>query len=314
MKTVCVFGTGRLGTRLAEELVTRRICERLLLVNRSRERLRGTLESLQMWASLIGSEVAIEAVPPAEVMTADLVVVAVKDRYDPRDLIGKEWLPPGLPGGLRHIGLLRDLPIISDVARDLAGYSGMVAVVTNPVEVVTSLLARCLPRASVLGLGLTLDAARLRVVAANELGCAVSALDLPLAGEHGGQLVPLKSLWRCRRRPIALDGKVAAKWLERCRKIGFEIVEDLGYTLQDCAVVFSDDISWFLGRKALTVQRSFALVTDGVAVGWPVRKSGEGIIKRRDLRPEEARAIGSARSPIKVIVDLLAERFAFPIG
>lgn len=298
MSTVAIVGTGKLGTRLAEQLVMNGVCSELLLWNRSMPRLHGTLLSLQLWAHLINKRTEIRALEWSSLHSVDVVVIAVKEHYDPRTLLAGEQLPRGLPLDLRHIGIQKDLPLVKEVCNHLTGYRGKVVVVTNPVDLVSSCVTRWLPGAQVFGAGITVDAARLAFMLSKHLGNKVTHYECLLAGEHGANVVPLKSMWRQEivKTDVAqhtLDADITA-----ALTVGFQIVEDLGYTLQDCAAVFAQDISWLLGRSHKT-QRSALSVWDEVAsIGWPIEFNGESIVKVTALSEQETLGIRAARSRV----------------
>lgn len=106
---------------------------RVVMLNRSQDKLRGVVSSLSMWARLIGSSVEVLGNSDLSDEAVDLAVVAVKDAYDPRTLLGKKS-HPWLPDDLRHVGIERDIPLLKDVADRLRGFRGPVLVLTNPLD------------------------------------------------------------------------------------------------------------------------------------------------------------------------------------
>jgi hypothetical protein len=234
---------------LAEKLIAANAYERIFLVGRSESHLRSTALSLRSYGSSIDSQTQIEEVHQNEAVPiqAGVVVIALKDDYDPRDLLRGERLPYGFQRSVRTIGIKRDLPQIHDICRRLDGYAGRVAVLTNPVDIFTALVKEWIPTAEVYGLGVTVDAARL-VFCARQRGISCQQGDCPLGGVHIGKLVQLRTLWNPASGLSALSSVMIEDLLESAGEVGPAIVEGLGYTLHDCASVFAKDVTWLAGR------------------------------------------------------------------
>jgi hypothetical protein len=47
-----------------------------------------------------------------DLMNVDAIIIVIKDRYGPRDLIAAGDLPPMIPKDLRYVGLNMDILII----------------------------------------------------------------------------------------------------------------------------------------------------------------------------------------------------------
>ena len=206
----------------------------------------------------------------------DALVISLKEHYDPRSLIGAGEALEGVPFDLRYVGLRFDLPPLQRVLRDLQGFSGVVFVVTNPVDLLTVLVTRALREATVFGLGCTLDTARFQVIVSEALGVGLSRLCLPLGGLHGGQLVPLESLWKYPERVRGPLREVREACLERSKSIGVEIVRKQGFTLEDCAFVFAENIAAFLSVSGSTRVAEMATAMGRGACGRPFELRGRG--------------------------------------
>lgn len=306
MRRVAVVGTGRVGTRLAEQLVIDHAADAIYLWNRSQDKLNGVITALGVWRPLISSKVQIDRLAFDQINAIDLLVLAIKERYDPRQLMREPGLPDWLPTDLRYIGCMRDLPSVVEVATKLQSYRGIVLVLTNPVDVFTTLIGEMLPNATVLGAGLTLDAARFQVACEEMFGVPAQEFTCPLGGEHGGILVPLKGLWmqlmgEAKTREVLKHVKEIE---ERARGYGVRIVEDLGFTCQDCAVVVSKDIGWLLSDGA-DAPRCFSvrMKNESVSIGRPIQKRyGPGFDLTPCLGADETEAIEVARARVESVV------------
>jgi malate/lactate dehydrogenase len=289
MKNVAIIGTGRLGTRLAEQLLLDRACDQLYLWNRSKLRLKGTIRSLDIWKQLLDIKTELRILEWSKLQHIDLIVFAIKEHYDPRELIATEELPDWLPHDLRHVGLSRDILLIKDLCNRLNKYKGILLVLTNPVDVVSTFVQTWVRSAIVLGAGLSVDEARSRYFLTKAQDKAIVELNCPLGGEHGKDCIPLFSL---ASGPVDLEinQRRIKQAVAESSAIGFQIVKDLGYTLQDCAVVFSQDIQWLLGEHGNTY-RSFSMYHQKACIGWPFLRSVSDGFERLPVSDNELKAL-----------------------
>ena len=176
--------------------------------------------------------------------------------------------------------------------------------VTNPVDIVASYVSRWLPEATVVGLGVSLDAARLAYILSGELRKRITRHMCPLGGEHGGNLVPLRALW---------DGSLLAQLaahpeceteILKAERIGFTIVEDLGYSVHDCAVVFAEDVAW-LSAGCNDSMGTVSIWDETASIGWPVRFREGSLIKIRPLGKRERRSVREARDRVAAYLQAL---------
>lgn len=296
MKNVAIIGTGRLGTRLAEQLLLDKVCDSLSLWNRSKQRLKGTIRSLDIWKQLVGINIEINKLEWGRVQHIDTIVLAIKEHYDPRDLIATEELPEWLPHDLRHVGLSRDILLIKELCHRLKQYTGTLLVLTNPVDVVSTFVQTWVRSATVLGAGLSVDEARSRYFLSRIKDKGIGELECPLGGEHGKDCIPLFSL---ATGPIHVEANrtKVKQAVAEASAIGFEIVKDLGYTLQDCAVVFSQDIQWLLGQRD-DAYRSFSRLYNKACIGWPLRRNPSGKLERIPVGDDEVKALAETEERI----------------
>ncbi|MFD9823070.1 Rossmann-fold NAD(P)-binding domain-containing protein [Streptomyces violascens] len=91
---------------------------------------------------------------------------------------------------VRIAGLAANAPVITGLARQWAGYGGVVIVVTNPVDVMTRLFAEVAGTRRVFGIGSHTDTARYRLALAHRLSVPLDAVGAHVEGEHGDDAVP----------------------------------------------------------------------------------------------------------------------------
>lgn len=165
----------------------------------------------------------------------DIRVAAVEDMLDADAVV----ISAGVGGGpnTSRLSLLTANAVIArDLGAKLRRFQGLVIVVTNPVDIMTQLIAETsgLPPARVLGTGTMLDTSRLRQVLGQQLSLDPRSIHAQVVGEHGDSEVclwstahvggtPLRELpnWRRDEEP-----GIAAE----VRRAAYEIIRRKGAT------------------------------------------------------------------------------------
>src|SRR5688572_26395646 len=219
--TIGILGTGWVGTSVAISVLHAGVASELLLADARAEVAEGESMDLSHGAAFYPTA-TVRAVPVDELGGADALVIAA----------GRG----GKPGESR-LELLRDnAKLLREVGGQLRAFQGLVVVVTNPVDVLTYVLAESsgLPPERVIGTGTMLDTARLRQAIGRELNVAPQSVHAHVVGEHGDSEVVLWSSaqvgglplrrwpgWhRDREQPIA----------EEVRHAAYEIIKRKGAT------------------------------------------------------------------------------------
>jgi L-lactate dehydrogenase len=218
---------------------------------------------------------AVRSVSPDELLETNALVVAA----------GRG----GKPGESR-LDLLRDnAGIMSDLGAKLRGYRGLVVVVTNPVDVLTYVVAKSsgLPPERVIGTGTLLDTARLRQVVGQALQLDPHSVHAQVVGEHGDSEVVLWSSasvggiplrewpgWTAEREePITTEVRTAA----------YEIVKRKGATNHAIGLATAALLRSALRdeRRVLTVSRvqTGALGLHDVALSLPTVVHADGAVE-----------------------------------
>ena len=219
--TIGILGTGWVGTSVAISVLHAGFASELLLADARAEVAEGEAMDLSHGAAFYPTA-TVRAVTVDELGGADALVIAA----------GRG----GKPGESR-LELLRDnVKLLREVGAQLRAFRGLVVVVTNPVDVLTYVLAESsgLPPERVIGTGTMLDTARLRQAIGRELNVAPQSVHAHVVGEHGDSEVVLWSSaqvgglplrrwpgWhRDREQPIA----------EEVRHAAYEIIKRKGAT------------------------------------------------------------------------------------
>ena len=262
--TVGVLGTGWVGASVAISVLHAGVAGELRLSDKRMEVAEGEAMDLAHGASFYPSA-TVRAVDVDGLLDTDALVIAA----------GRG----GKPGESR-LDLLRDnAAMLRELGAKLRGYEGLVIVVTNPVDVLTQVVAESsgLPPARVVGTGTMLDTARLRQVLGEELRLDPRSVHASVVGEHGDSEVVLWSSAHVGGTPLRRwpgwtrerEGPVA----ERVRKAAYEIIRRKGATNHAIGLVTAALLRSALRgeRRVLTVSRvqEGALGLDGVALSLP---------------------------------------------
>ena len=208
---VGVLGTGWVGSSVAVSVLHAGFASELLLADARAEVAEGEAMDLSHGASFY-TTASVRAVSPDDLLETDALVIAAGRGGKPNE---------------SRLDLLREnAATLSALGAKLRGYRGLVVVVTNPVDVLTYVVAESsgLPPERVMGTGTMLDTARLRQVLGHELRVDAHSVHAQVVGEHGDSEVvlwssahvggtPLRewSGWsREREQPIATEVRTAA--------------------------------------------------------------------------------------------------------
>jgi L-lactate dehydrogenase len=261
---VGVLGTGWVGSSVAISVLHAGFASELLLADARTEVAEGEAMDLAHGAAFYNTA-AVRAVAPGEMMRTDALVVAA----------GRG----GKPGESRLDLLRENAATLSALGVTLRGYRGLVIVVTNPVDVLTYVVARSsgLPPERVIGTGTMLDSARLRQVIGQEIRVDPHSVHAQVVGEHGDSEVVLWSSanvggtplrqwpgWSsARETPIATEVRTAA----------YEIIRRKGATNHAIGLATAALLRSALRgeRRVLTVSRvqTGALGLSDVALSLP---------------------------------------------
>lgn len=308
-----VIGVGHVGALIARDLVVSGAFSEVVLAGRSEPRVEGVALSLRVLSEYLSNDVKVTRSGADWMGSADVVVVAIKDDYDPRRLLRKEALPQDIERSVRTVGLRLDVPLLAEVADRLSGFRGKIAVVTNPVEICAVLMKRSVASATVVGLGLSVDAARFAMVA-RRMGYGSDVRKTWFAGNHFDGPVALRSLWPLPAGSDRPSEAHVAQMLSASRTIGPRIVGGLGFTAYDCASVFADDVRWLAGDSVKFEQLCGSLADLETTSGGPLVRLPAGVVEslRLDgLSASEVGAVAEGRERTRRSVRAILDRGLF---
>ncbi|GAB2858321.1 L-lactate dehydrogenase [Actinocorallia aurea] len=276
---VGIVGAGAVGQMVAALLASGGWCDRLSIASGSAASADALVADLEDMLFQMGAGPEVQAVEVEAMREADAVVLRPRARFTNDASVD-----------VRMAGTQANAPVIAALGRALAGYSGAVMVVTNPVDVMAALFARVSGAPSVFGIGSSTDTARYRGALARRLRVPVGEVSGRVIGEHGDCAVVCVQSTRVRGNRVEVPlADIRAELRERPARIS----RGIGRTRIGPA-----------GAVVLALRAALGLA-DGVVelsvpaegVGVPVRfTGGTASVQAADLSPGEVRELARART------------------
>lgn len=272
--SVGVIGTGWVGSSVAISVLHAGIASELLLADARPDVAEGEAMDLAHGAAFY-STAAVRAVAPEEMLRTDALVLAA----------GRG----GKPGESRLDLLRENAATLSRLGETLRGYEGLVVVVTNPVDVLTYVVAESsgLPPERVIGTGTMLDSARLRQVVGQAIGVDPHSVHAQVVGEHGDSEVVLWSSASVGGTPLrqwpGWSSQREVSIATEVRTAAYEIIRRKGATNHAIGLTTAALLRSALRgeRRVLTVSRvqTGALGLSGLALSLPSIVDAAGAVE-----------------------------------
>ncbi|WP_068714578.1 L-lactate dehydrogenase [Vibrio tritonius] len=170
-RKVAVIGVGRVGSHVASHLVTRGLCDELVLIDKDTQKAESHRIDLRDGAAFGYHRMTISCGEYSDLDDADVVVISASGPIVEEN---------------RLLELDNNLSIINEVATKLKAtkFNGVVISITNPCDVVAQYFHE-LTGFSVIGTGTLIDSARLRAALSRETGISPRYIQAYCLGEHG---------------------------------------------------------------------------------------------------------------------------------
>lgn len=270
MKKIGIIGVGKIGSQLAFEILKDDFVSEIQIFNRNRNKSKALILSLEIAALQYDKNISIKELDFENINSLDLVVVSIKELYDPRIKLSQNEFPNWFPKNLRYCGFYDDFPIIKTITKKISEYTGIVAVITNPVELMTKYIADNTKSKHVFGLGSSVDSSRMSFALSKYFDTKISSNKLILYGEHGNNLFTVSNLL-----PDEFKNSNYSDAISKASTIGFDLVKKIGYTLFDCIPTFIEDIKWLLGIINNKEFRSFSYPSSNLILSQPISFDNE---------------------------------------
>lgn len=294
--SVGIIGLGWVGTSVAISTLHAGFAGELLLNDVRQDVCEGEAMDLANGAAFYPGA-TVRTAPVEEMAECDAVVIAA----------GRG----GKPGESR-LDLLRDnASLMQSFGERLRGARGLLVVVTNPVDVLTRVLADAsgLPPERVIGTGTMLDTARLRQMLSTELGLDPRSIHAQVVGEHGDSEVVLWSGARVGGVPLAdwpgWDPARQPAMAQQVRTAAYEIIKRKGATNHAIGLVTAELLRGMVRgeRRVLTVSRvqQGALGYRDVALSLPtvVGPDGATQVVEPEMTDEERAALDRSAAVLR---------------
>ena len=286
-----IIGTGWVGTSVAFSTLLAGHARELWLHDQRMDVAEGEAMDLADGAAFY-PRCQVRAVPLEQMREADIVVLAA----------GRNGRPDE-----SRLDLLRDnARIAAGIGRSLSGFGGIVLVVTNPVDVLTRVVAAAsgLPPERVIGTGTLLDTARLRERLSQRLAVSTHSIHAQVVGEHGDSSVVLWS--SARAAGLALrdwpgwQPAEEAPLAHQVRRAAYEVIRRKGATNHAIGLVTAELIGCIVDdeRRLLPVSRvqTGACGLHGVALSLPTLVGASGAVEVIEPAMDDAERQALAKS------------------
>lgn len=174
-RKVGIIGVGHVGSHVASMLITRQLCEELILIDNDIAKQKGQALDLADTSAYLESRCKIIAGGYDDIKDADILIISVGGKFFDENRLEE---------------LDESLEIIDEIAPQIekSGFHGIVISITNPCDLVAYYLSKKIS-ATVIGSGTVLDSARFRKRLANIFNMDCKSVEAWCLGEHGDSQV-----------------------------------------------------------------------------------------------------------------------------
>lgn len=174
-RKVGIIGVGHVGSHVASMLITRQLCDELILIDKDISKQKGQALDLADTSAYMESRCKIIAGGYDDLGDADILIISVGGKLFDENR-------------LEELG--ESMEIIDEIAPEIekSGFKGIVISITNPCDLVAYYLNKKIS-ATVIGSGTILDSARFRNRLANTLDIDCKSIEALCLGEHGDSQV-----------------------------------------------------------------------------------------------------------------------------
>ncbi len=233
-----IIGSGNVGANTAFFLAEKGV-DHVMLYDTREGLAKGKALDMMEAAPIRGYRTSIQGTDnPDKVLGADIVIITA--------------------GAVRKPGMKRDLlfkenkEIIESYAQRITSPQTIVIIVSEPVDLLTTVFARnsSLPRNQIFGLGGALDATRLRYLIAKELKVSMENVTAQAVGRHTDDMILLESC--CCVSGMSIDNFLSK---EKIKEL-FDQTKNAGHLIVELA----GRASSYYGPSAVTAELAEAIV------------------------------------------------------
>ena len=303
---VAIIGAGAVGSSIAFAMCIQQLCTELVMIDVNQDKAKGEALDISHGLPFLG-QMDIYAGDYSDVKDCDLIIITAGI--------------PRKPGETRLDLAKKNVGLAKKITESIMEYytTGNILVVSNPVDVLTYMIAKWsgLPRNRVLGSGTVLDSARFRILISQKLDIDVRNVHGYIIGEHGDSQLPAWSATNIAGLSIDDYSKTTGipftqadriEIAEKTRFSGAEVIKLKGATFDGIAVSVSTIAKSLLkGENTIRTVGSVLCGEYGiqdVATNVPTIIGADGVEKvlELDLDPQELRFLQASAESVKKIL------------
>ncbi|GFK93419.1 Malate dehydrogenase [Fundidesulfovibrio magnetotacticus] len=304
---ITVFGAGNVGGAVTRRLIERKLCKKVVLVDRSPGKAQGVaLDILEASPVDLLEPVCLSGENLEETRDSDVVIVTAGARRTE---------------GMTRDDLLRvNAQIVGECVAKAARYSPYAfhIIVSNPLNAMCHVAMRAgqIPPSRITGMAGILDACRFQYFIAKELNVSVENVQAMVLGEHGEDMLPVPRYSTVAGVPVAemIPPERLADLVARTRDGGAEIIrlmQTSAFYAPASAVIQMVSAVVMDKRKILPcaayLQGEYGVT--GAFMGVPVKLGANGVeqIVEIELSDQERQALGASADKIKQQLAVLGQ-------
>ncbi|HFH9837601.1 TPA: L-lactate dehydrogenase [Streptococcus suis] len=281
-RKIGIIGLGHVGATLLHDLVAHSTFDTYVLIDKNEKKVAADVLDMQDRIANSGQEATFIINDYVALSDADIVVSS----------LGNIQLQ-GNASKSRFAELPFTSQEIKQVSENLkqSGFSGVLIVITNPVDIITQLYQEYtgFPKERVIGTGTLLDTARMQRAVGQQFSVSPTSISGYNLGEHGNSQFTAWSQVRVGQTPITdlLSTEELAQLAEEARMGGHTVFFGKGYTNFGIAAAAKRLIEAVLGNSRVVLPVSHYYAASNVYLGYPAVIGQAGIERTLELNLTE---------------------------
>lgn len=280
-RKIAVIGMGHVGSTAAHYIVANGFADELVLIDKNEDKVKSDALDFEDAMANLPVHTDIKVNDYSELKDTDVIISA----------LGNIKLQDN-PDADRFAELPFTRKAVSQVAQDIkkSGFHGLMVVITNPVDVITSMYQQItgLPKNHVIGTGTLLDSARMKRAVAHQLHVDPRSVDGYNLGEHGNSQFTAWSTVRVLDTPITelakTEGLNLDKLDEEARMGGWTVFKGKKYTSYGVATAAVHLTNTILSNALTEMPVSNYRQEYGIYLSYPAIVGRDGIVKQAQLK------------------------------
>ncbi|MGB5918065.1 malate dehydrogenase [Arcobacter sp.] len=307
---VSIIGVGNVGSTLAYNLATNKICSKIVLKDIRENIVEAMTLDISQSASAANSNTIVQAAKSGKDLVDSNIVVITAG-------------VPRKPGMSRDDLLLINAKIIKSVIEDIKEYcpNTIIIVVSNPLDamVYAALKISGFKRNKVIGMAGILDSARMSHFIHTKLGYGAGKIKSYVMGGHGDDMVPLVNYSTVENSPITevLSKEEIADIVDKTKNGGLQIVKllEIGSAYYAPAHSTSLMVKSILNNDGEIYPCSVMLEGEyghqDVVAGVPIKLDSNGLkeVVEFELTAEQKELFNKSINSVKELTNVLDNKF-----